>query len=270
MNLVDPLRQPQRFIQQSDALMREAVQHPAGTDPFALIDAHLEASFERVMAQMASGGPGEVPAANRSSEGPRLASASSGPMVFQASLLDVASPMLGATGPIAGGLPGPGEALLTYGAYPSPVVSGVPSTFQAPVVTAAVPPEGAAASGSVGAELEPLIGEMSAKYAVPDWLVRNVIRVESGGNAAATSPVGAQGLMQLMPGTARELGVENPYDPRQNMEGGVKYLRRMLDMFGGDLTKAVAAYNAGPGNVQRFGGVPPFGETQSYVKRVLG
>jgi soluble lytic murein transglycosylase-like protein len=119
-------------------------------------------------------------------------------------------------------------------------------------------------------QLDPLVREMSTKYNVPEWLVRNVMRTESGGNPMATSPVGAMGLMQLMPATARELGVTDPYDPRQNLEGGVKYLRRMLDTFGGDMTKAVAAYNAGPANVSQYGGVPPFAETQAYVNRILG
>ncbi|MFP5501155.1 MAG: lytic transglycosylase domain-containing protein, partial [Candidatus Sericytochromatia bacterium] len=104
----------------------------------------------------------------------------------------------------------------------------------------------------------------------PEWLVKNVIRAESGGDPLATSPVGAMGLMQLMPGTALDMGVQDPYNARDNIEGGVKYLRRMLDMFNGDVTKAVAAYNAGPGNVQQHGGVPPFAETQAYVRRVLG
>ena len=101
-------------------------------------------------------------------------------------------------------------------------------------------------------------------------LVRAVIQTESGYNASALSTVGAMGLMQLMPGTARELAVEDPYDPSQNIRGGTAYLRQMLDQFKGSLELAVAAYNAGPGAVQKYGGVPPYRETVSYVQRVLG
>jgi soluble lytic murein transglycosylase-like protein len=154
--------------------------------------------------------------------------------------------------------------LMTYGAYAPPPLTGIPSASFEPAAPQRV------ASAPMGAELEGLIGEMSSKYAVPDWVVRNVIRQESGGNPNATSPVGAQGLMQLMPGTAAGLGVTNAYDPRQNVEGGVKYLKQLMEQFGGDLTKTVAAYNAGPGAVMKYGGVPPYAETQTYVKRVLG
>ena len=96
-----------------------------------------------------------------------------------------------------------------------------------------------------------------------------MIVVESGGNASATSGAGAAGLMQLMPATAQALGVTNPYDPAQNVRGGATYLRQLLDRFGGEVPTAVAAYNAGPGAVERFGGIPPYTETQTYVARVM-
>ena len=99
-------------------------------------------------------------------------------------------------------------------------------------------------------------------------LVSAVAEVESGGNQGAQSPAGAIGVMQLMPDTAASLGV-NPYDKQQNIEGGAKYLRQMLDNFGGDVKKAVAAYNAGPNAVKKYGGVPPYPETQDYVDKVL-
>lgn len=114
-----------------------------------------------------------------------------------------------------------------------------------------------------------IIGEMSKKYSVDPGLIASVIAAESGGNPEATSPAGAQGLMQLMPGTAESLGVSDAYDPAQNIEGGTKYLRKLLDQFGGNVSLALAAYNAGAANVAKYGGVPPFAETQAYVKRVL-
>jgi soluble lytic murein transglycosylase-like protein len=99
-------------------------------------------------------------------------------------------------------------------------------------------------------------------------LLAGLIKQESGFNPNARSGAGAQGLTQLMPGTAAGLGVTNPLDPAQAIEGGAKYLKQQLDRFGGDVARALAAYNAGPGAVQRFGGVPPYAETQNYVRAV--
>jgi len=96
-----------------------------------------------------------------------------------------------------------------------------------------------------------------------------VIKAESGFNAHAVSPKGAQGLMQLMPGTASQLGVPNAFDPQANVEGGTKYLRELLERYNFDLVKALAAYNAGPQRVEQFGGVPPYYETRAYVARIV-
>lgn len=111
--------------------------------------------------------------------------------------------------------------------------------------------------------------EMAAKkYNVDPRLVAAVAETESNGNQDCISEAGAIGVMQLMPDTAASLGV-NPYDKQQNIEGGAKYLREMLDTFDGDLQKSVAAYNAGPNAVKKYGGIPPYRETQNYVNKVL-
>lgn len=110
---------------------------------------------------------------------------------------------------------------------------------------------------------------LAARYGIDESLVRAVIRMESGGKTDAVSHKGAMGLMQLMPGTAKMLGVDDPFDPVQNLEGGIKYLSQLSDKYNGDLTKTLAAYNAGPGRVDAYGGIPPFAETQKYVRSIL-
>jgi soluble lytic murein transglycosylase-like protein len=109
----------------------------------------------------------------------------------------------------------------------------------------------------------------SARYDLPEELLCGFIWQESRGNPRAVSHCGAMGLMQLMPETARNLGVQNAFHPGQNIDGGAKYIRQMIDKFG-NIEHAVAAYNAGPGNVSKYGGIPPFRETQDYVPNVLG
>lgn len=112
------------------------------------------------------------------------------------------------------------------------------------------------------------IREAAAKYGLDSRLVAAVAEAESNGNQSEVSDAGAVGVMQLMPDTAAALGV-NPYDEKQNIEGGAHYLKQMLDAFGGDMKKAIAAYNAGPQAVKDYDGVPPYAETQNYVNKVL-
>lgn len=120
------------------------------------------------------------------------------------------------------------------------------------------------------AEIDLLIKKYAKRHGVDEKLIRAVLQKESGGNPAAVSPKGAMGLMQLMPETAQSLGVEDAFNPEQNLAAGVKYLKYCLNLFCQDTALALAAYNAGPETVKRYGGVPPYPETQHYVAGILG
>jgi soluble lytic murein transglycosylase-like protein len=139
----------------------------------------------------------------------------------------------------------------------APVSSGVDSRAMTRVASDAGP-----------AQWRARVAQLAAKYDISPSLLEAVVWQESRWNSAAVSPVGARGLAQLMPGTARMMGV-NPDDPHANLEGGARYLRQQLDAFGGDVIKALAAYNAGPGRVRAAGGVPSIRETQDYVAKIL-
>jgi SLT domain-containing protein len=117
--------------------------------------------------------------------------------------------------------------------------------------------------------IEKAIHDAAAQYQLSPKLIKGVIKAESNYDANAVSPAGAQGLMQLMPGTARDLGVENPFDIKQNIDGGVRYLKKMMDMFDGNVRQALSAYNAGPETVKRYNGNVPYSETRQYVNRVI-
>jgi soluble lytic murein transglycosylase-like protein len=173
------------------------------------------------------------------------------------------------------------EAMLTGSSAAQPSAPAAdPSAFQQQLVQASAtgPGLGSAlsaagvtpATGATGAD-GPYKAEIDAaaqKYGLDPALLRGLIRQESNFDPNAGSPAGAQGLCQLMPGTAAALGCTNVHDPAQNIDAGARYLRQQLDAFGGDVSKALAAYNAGPGAVQRYGGVPPYAETQNYVRQV--
>ena len=160
------------------------------------------------------------------------------------------------------------RALLVEAAMSAPTI-GTPVTAATAAVAAPAIEITAAHLRHVPAKLVGSVLAAAKKYELSPLLIDAVARQESGYRVNAVSRVGAIGVMQLMPGTARMLGVRNPRDPHANIDGGARYLRRLLDRFGGDVSLALAAYNAGPGRVERAGGIPRIAETQNYVTKIL-
>jgi len=152
----------------------------------------------------------------------------------------------------------------------APGATAPASSFAGALAAAQTAPSAAPVSGTGdSAAFDAQINAAAASNGIDPALLKGLVSQESGFNPSARSGAGAVGLTQLMPGTASALGVTNPLDPAQSLQGGAKYLRQQLDRFGGDETLALAAYNAGPGAVQKYGGVPPYAETQNYVTSVM-
>jgi soluble lytic murein transglycosylase-like protein len=150
----------------------------------------------------------------------------------------------------------------------APAATGNSTAF-ASMLQAATAAPSSGASAAQSSSYDPLIEQAALRNGVDPAILHGLIQQESGFNPGSTSSAGAIGLTQLMPGTASSLGVANPLDPAESIEGGARYLKQMMDNFAGNTTDALAAYNAGPGAVTKYGGVPPYAETQSYVSKVL-
>ncbi|HEX5225572.1 MAG TPA: lytic transglycosylase domain-containing protein [Solirubrobacteraceae bacterium] len=148
--------------------------------------------------------------------------------------------------------------------------SGVSSTDFASALQSATAAGTAPATGEAGGQYEGLVAAAAQRNGIDPAILHGLIQQESGFDPSSQSSAGAQGLTQLMPGTASSMGVSNPLDPAESIEGGARYLGQLLKQFGGNTTDALAAYNAGPGAVSQYGGVPPYQETQDYVTKVLG
>ncbi len=138
-----------------------------------------------------------------------------------------------------------------------------------PAAQPAVPAAVARPAQTPSANIDQIVGQASQVHKIDPDFINSVIRAESGFNVRAVSPKGAQGLMQLMPGTATNLGVNNAFDPRANVDGGTRYLRFLLEKYNYDVAKALAAYNAGPKRVDQYHGIPPYYETRAYVARII-
>ncbi len=149
--------------------------------------------------------------------------------------------------------------IASYSTQPDPAAAPSTETSRPATLSSATPAK----------STDQIVREASELQGVDSDFLRSVIRQESAGNAKAVSSAGARGLMQLMPDTAQKLGVTDSFSPEQNVRGGARYLRELLERYHGDAVKALAAYNAGPGAVDRYRGVPPYRETQLYVQRIV-
>ena len=194
---------------------------------------------------------------------PAAGGAANGGATFPAALAAAGQPLAAAAAAPGSGAPG---AYGAGGSHGAPGAYGAPATAGLGAAPGAV---GAGAGLGAPSPYDGLIAAAAQRHGVDPALLKGLIRAESNFDPSAASGAGAAGLVQLMPGTAAALGVTDRLDPAQSIDGGARYLRQQLDAFGGDVTKALAAYNAGPGAVRRFGGVPPYAETQAYVQKVV-
>jgi len=176
-----------------------------------------------------------------------------------------------AQGPAASS-PIPNGPPIGRGTLPITMLDGqpihVPPASLGPLPPMPVAPGDVAPITATTEGVDSLIQTYATKHNLPTSLVKAVIQTESGGNPRAVSPAGAMGLMQLMPANVREAGISNPFDPEQNIAAGTRQLAGLMDQYHGDLDLALAGYNAGPGNVRKYGGVPPFAETQNYIRKI--
>jgi soluble lytic murein transglycosylase-like protein len=159
-----------------------------------------------------------------------------------------------------------GPATEQGGAFSTALAAAAAAT--APASSSASSPAPAGSEG--GGEYEAMIQQAAQRYGLNPAVLHGLIQQESGFDAGAQSSAGASGLTQLMPATAAAMGVSDPLDPAESIEGGARYLSGLMSRFGGNTEEALAAYNAGPGAVEQYGGIPPYAETQSYVSKVLG
>ncbi len=215
-----------------------------------------QGGFRQVLEDMASSGPAAVSPAPVG--GMRMADYWKSPIAAKA-------PQPPAIGPIA---TAGGDDLSCGSGAPSALPAAPPPSPASAESSAPIGP-GEPTLSSTDSRIETGIRSAAKRYNLPVDLIRSVIRAESNFQPDAVSPAGARGLMQLMPATARELGVEDPFDIEQNIDGGARYLRQMLDMFDGNLQTALSAYNAGPGTVMRYNGEVPYRETRDYVRKVM-
>ncbi len=217
------------------------------------------ADIQSRLAALAPPTPPSPPPAGTASFGQALAQAQAPPMSSPTPPMSSPAPALDGP-PIGRGTP------------PVTTLDGqtihVPPASLGPLPPMPVAPTDVVPLPAQAASVESLIQTYAARHNLPTGLVKAVIQTESGGNPRAVSRAGAMGLMQLMPANVREAGISDPFDPEQNIAAGTRQLADLMGQYHGDLDLALAGYNAGPGNVRRYGGVPPFAETQNYIRKI--